>query len=123
MNIKSLLATLVLSLSLIAPGWAGPFEDGAAASLRGDHATAVRLWRPLAEQGDTSAQYNLGLAYDFGSGVPQDYVMAHKWYNLTAAQGIEGASKIRDMIARLMTPAQIAEAQRLAREWKPRWSV
>ncbi|MGB8575646.1 MAG: SEL1-like repeat protein, partial [Pseudolabrys sp.] len=54
-----------------------------------------------------------------GLGVPQDKVRAYMWFNLSAAQGREGAAAFRDLIARRMTPAQIAEAQRLAREWKP----
>ena len=48
---------------------AGPFEDGVVAYNRGDYATALRLWRPLAEQGDTKAQFNLGLMYKNGEGV------------------------------------------------------
>ncbi len=52
--------------------------------------------------------------------VPQDHVQAHLWFNLAAAQGNELASKNRDIIADNMTPAQINEAQRLAREWKPK---
>ncbi len=55
-----------------------------------------------------------------GLGVTQDYVRAHKWFNIAAARGYADAAKSRDMVAKLMTPAQIAEAQRLAREWKPR---
>jgi TPR repeat protein len=58
--------------------------------------------------------------YAQGQGVPQDYVRAHMWFNLLAAQGYKGASENRDKAARLMTPAQIAEAQKLAREWKPK---
>jgi len=96
------------------------FQDGFAAADRGDYATALREWRPLAEQGDASAQYNLGLMYDKGQGVPQDYVQAHLWYNLAAAQGTEKARRFRDFIAEEMTLAQIAEAQRLARDWKPK---
>ena len=54
-----------------------------------------------------------------GKGVPQDNVLAHMWFNLSAAQGSEDARTYRDNVAKLMTPDQIAEAQRLAREWKP----
>ncbi len=50
----------------------------------------------------------------------QDYVQAHMWYSLAAAQGEKEASKGRDILAEKMTPAQIAEAQKLAREWKPK---
>ena len=47
---------------------------------KGDLATALREWRPLAEQGDAKAQYNLGVMYDNGKGVTQDYKEAVKWY-------------------------------------------
>ena len=124
MNIKGLLATLVVSLSLAAPVLAGPFEDGRAAYNRGDYATALRLWLPLAEQGDAIVQLNLGLLYYWGHGVLQDsvqnYVEAHKWFNLAAARGNLSAADNRDWLAKKMTPDQLAEAQRLAREWKPR---
>src|SRR5262249_31743463 len=66
-----------------------------------------------------SAQYKLGVFYDNGLGVPQDHISAYMWLNLSAAQGRDGAAAFRDLIARRMTPAQIAEAQKLAREWKP----
>ena len=55
-----------------------------------------------------------------GYGVQQDYVQAHMWYNLSAAQGWGAAAEARTMLERAMTPAQIAEAQKLAREWKPK---
>ncbi len=54
--------------------------------------------------------------YDNGQGVPQDYVRAHMWWNLTASTGDEDAIKNRDIVAKQMTPAQIAEARKLARE-------
>jgi TPR repeat protein len=106
-------------LSLAAPVAAGPLEDADAALKRRDYATAVRLNRPLAEQGNANAQYNLGTFYDNGLGVPLDKVRAYMWFSLSAAQGREGAAAFRDLIARRMTPAQIAEPQKLAREWKP----
>ena len=55
--------------------------------------------------------------YDRGQGVLQDYVQAHMWYNLAAAQNQENAIRLRDSLTKLMTPEQIAEAQRLAAEW------
>ena len=61
--------------------------------------------------------------YDNGQGVPQDYVQAHMWFNLAAAQGNKLATKNRDRIARRMTPTQLAEAQRLALAWRPRKQV
>jgi TPR repeat protein len=184
--------TLVLSIiCLTMPAWAD-FQAGMDANNRGDYATALREWRPLAEQGDALAQYNLGvlyrkgrgvpqddvqarqwyekaaaqgqakaqynlgtlflngggvpkdyqqalrwfrmaadqgeavaqtkigIMYDDGQGVPHDVVQAHKWYNLAATNGDKPAAELRDALAKQMTPAQIAEAQQLAREWKPK---
>ncbi len=85
----------------------------------------VAYYRQAAEQGDAEAQYNLGLAYYKGEGVPQDYVMAHKWLNLAAShlspddRRYEDFVKLRNIVGNLMPPDQLAEAQKLAREWKP----
>ena len=76
-----------------------------------DYATALRLRRSLAEQGDANEQYNLGIMYGKGEGVPQDIVQAHMWFDLAAAQGHENAQNNRDIAASQMTPDQIAEAQ------------
>jgi peptidoglycan hydrolase-like protein with peptidoglycan-binding domain len=61
----------------------------------------------------------LAKMYAEGLGLLQDYVQAHKWWNLAAAQGDADAARARDEIARRMTPAQIAQAQDLARAWRP----
>jgi TPR repeat protein len=66
---------------------AGPFEDGYAAATRQDYATALRLWTPMADQGDTNAQFNLGKMYAHGASVPKDDVLSVKWYRLAAEQG------------------------------------
>jgi TPR repeat protein len=113
------IAAVLLVLTFAEPAAAGPLEDADAALKRRDYATALRFIRPLAEQGDASAQYNLGVLYDNGLGVPQDKVRAYMWFTLSAAQGRDGAAAFRDLIARRMTPAQIEEAQKLTREWKP----
>ena len=63
------------------------FQDGVDAYKNGDYKEAVRLWLPLAEQGYANAQYNLGLMYANGQGVPQDDKEAFKWYRLSAEQG------------------------------------
>jgi TPR repeat protein len=183
---------LVLSIvCLAAPAWAD-FKAGADAYQRGDYATALREWQPLAEQGQALAQYNLGLLYangqgvskddaqaqqwyekaaaqghadaqvnlgilydygrgvaqdykkavywyrlsakqgnelaqrqlglmfERGDGVPQDYVQAYMWYTLGAANGAKRGAALRDALAKRMTPDQIAEAQQLAQEWKPK---
>ncbi len=196
---RRILTGLVLILMLTGGAAAGPLEDGIAAYERGDYATALRLWRPLAEQGNAFLQYNLGLMYTKGQGVPRDHAEAIKWYRLAAEQGYAAAQsnlglmyekgrgvpqdyaeaakwyrlaaeqgyahaqfnlglmyakgqgvpqddvqaymwfylaaerfsapeaenrdqavKYRDIVASEMTPVQIAEAQRLAREWRPK---
>jgi uncharacterized protein len=84
-----------------------------------DHAEAAVWYRKAAEYGNADAQAGLGALYVNGEGVPQDYVTAHMWLNLAARRGDQEAAKARDSVAAKMTPAQIAEAQKLAREWKP----
>ena len=82
-----------------------------------NHAEVEKWWRLAAEQGIAKAQVNLGVSYAAGEGVPQDYVTAHMWFNLAAAQGHTKAQEGRDAVAGVMTPDQIAEAQRMAGEW------
>ncbi len=115
-------ATMLLAVVVVlmaAPAWAD-FEAGVEAYNRGDYATALKEWRPLAEQGDAVAQYFLAHMYENGQGVPQDDVQARMWLNLAAAQGNKTARKMRGILAQKMTPAQLADAQRLAREWTPK---
>ncbi len=90
-----------------------------------DYAKALQWWRKAAGQGFARAQFNLGYMYDKGYGVPQDYVQAHMWFDLAASRLPPGedrdtAVEDRDIAAERMTPAQISEAQKLAREWKPK---
>ena len=90
-----------------------------------DYAEAARWYRMAAEQGNPGSQDALGSLYEMGLGVPQDYVLAYMWWNLAGAQAglprivSQGVRESRDRVAAKMTPDQIAEAQRLAREWKP----
>jgi len=83
-------------------------------------AEAAKWFRLAADQGNADAQWLLGIMYYTGHGTREDYVQAHMWFNLSAAQGFENARKSLDSLEELMTPAQIAEAQRLAREWRPK---
>ena len=85
-----------------------------------DYAEAMEWYRKAAEQGNADAQNSLGEIYAKGQGVPQDFVQAHMWFNLAAAQGHSTAQGNRDEVTRKMTPSQIAEAQSLARQWKPK---
>ena len=70
-----------------------------------------------AKQGRPDALYNLGLAYSTGQGVAQDFIAAHKWFNLAALRGSDEAKSWRNQLAVEMQPFQIAQAQKLAREW------
>jgi TPR repeat protein len=155
MSLRFAIALVLLVICLAVPAWAD-FQAGKDAYDRGDYATALNEWRPLAEQGDPSAQFRLGLLYENGNGVPRDFakarlwyekaavqgeakaqfylgiqsafgeggpldlVQAHMWYSLAAGNGNAHAPGYRDDLARQMTPAQIAEAHKRAREWRPK---
>ena len=145
----------VIGLSLmLAVSGCTDYRAGKDAYNRGDYETALNEFRPLADQGDAAAQFILGVLYDEGKGVPQDYTEAGKWYrlaadqghaaaqyilgvmyavgrgvpqnyiqaymwnSLAAAEGFEIAITDQYVLESLMTPGQLAEAQRLAREWK-----
>lgn len=82
------LAAFILAVGLAVPVSAGPYEDGYAALSRGDYARALRLFRPLADQGNALAQYSLGVMYTNGHGVPQDYAQAVAWYRKAADQSL-----------------------------------
>jgi hypothetical protein len=84
-----------------------------------DGRQAAQWYRKAAEQGYAMGQNNLGVMYERGDGVPKDLVSAYKWFNLSAAQGLELARANRNLIEKQMSRDQIAEGQRLSREWKP----
>ncbi len=126
------LAVVICWLVLAAPARAG-FADGVAAFDRGDYETAMREFRPLAEQGDARAQFNLGAMYLNGWGVAQNHAEALKWYRLAAEQGAADAQFIlgfmygtgrgvaRDYVAAgrwyRKAAEQGAAATEMAREW------
>jgi TPR repeat protein len=90
-----------------------------------DYAEAMKWFRKAADQGDADAQYSLGLMYAIGKGVPQDYVLAYMWLNLASTRDSawekekrDKAKENRENLASKLTSAQVAEAQKLAREWK-----
>ncbi len=146
-----------LNLSFLAAASLGAdFATGVSAYQKGDYATAAKEWRPLAEQGSPEAQFNLGLLYADGQGVPQDYseaitwfqrsaaqdyakaqlnlgalyssgkgvkrdyVQAYKWFNVCAAKGDSKCVAKRDFVAKQLKASQLANAQRLAKEFTPK---
>ncbi len=93
--------------------------------VRQDYAEAVKWYRRAAEQGIIVAQFNLAIMYINGRGVRQDYIEAHKWLDLVAfrlppSDKKKFAQENRDLLEKKMTRDQIAEARKLAREWKPK---
>jgi len=89
-----------------------------------DYAEAIKWYRLAADRGQSDAQNSLGLRYKRGEGIGQDYVQAYKWFALSAASASRAADRARalanrDAVALLMAPAQIVEAQKLTRGWKP----
>ena len=90
MSLRFVLLFVLSILCFAIPTWAD-FKAGMEANDREDYATALREWQPLAERGDALAQYNIGLLYRKGRGVPQDDVQARNWYAKAAAQGLAKA--------------------------------
>jgi len=121
---RHLTATLCLTLAVLlgsaGMGWGADFQKGLDAVQRGDYTTALREWKPLAEQGVAFAQYNLGVMYDNGQGVPQDFVLSHMWFNLAGSNELKIAVASRKILETKMTPSQIEKAQEMARNWKPK---
>jgi len=91
-------------------------NKGLKAYNAGDYATALKEWKPLAEEGNARAQHNLGVMYQLGRGVLQNNVTAHMWYNIALANGREKAVEWRDKVAGLMTADAIEIATAMARK-------
>ena len=111
--IRNLFLTVLV---LLGSACAGNFEDGLEAYKRGDYATALSKFKPLAEQGDAKAQNQSGAMYATGRGVPKDMVQAYMWFSIADVQGFEKSSGQINLIEKAVTSEQIAEAQRRARE-------
>ncbi len=80
----------------------------------------MKWYRKAAEQKYAKAQYNLSVCYGNGTGVTKDYVEAYKWMFLAARQGDEGAKNFMTVLESKLTPEQIAEGQKRARDFEPR---
>jgi len=83
-----------------------------------DYQKALRWYRLAADQGEATAQNHLGEMYHDGKGVQKDSIQAYMWWTLSAEQGFKLAKESLETVEKKVTPAQLAEAQRLAREWK-----
>ena len=78
--------------------WAQDLSKGLEAYNSGDFATALKEWKPLAEQGDATSQFILALMYANGDGVTQDYATAEKWFRKAAEQGLAEAQVNLDLL-------------------------
>jgi hypothetical protein len=93
---------------------AGPLEDGMAAYSRGDYVPAIRLFRPLAEQGNAKAQNLLGVMYRRGQGVARNSVRAFVWFSRAAARGDATAKAELHEVSQTMTGEELAQAREMA---------
>ncbi|MDZ7666154.1 MAG: tetratricopeptide repeat protein [Desulfotignum sp.] len=129
---KKILPVMLLVLFTATSAFCGQFEDvlkmaeqgdAAAQSKLGeiyakgidvpqDHKKAAYWYKKAAEQGYADAQHNLGFMYAEGQGIPQNFKLAYVWSSLAAAQG-KGINN-RDVVAKMLTPEQLSEAQDLA---------
>jgi uncharacterized protein len=113
-----LAVALALTALAAGPAAAGAFEDGVLAYKADDYATAARLWLPMAEAGNTGAQYNVGRLYYYGQGVVRDPVEACKWFLLAADRDNAEAKRALIMLYPMLTRDQIATATGRANDWR-----
>jgi len=101
MNIKNIVFALVISFAS-SSAMAASFDDGVVAFIKGDSATAIKIWQPLAEKGNADAQYHLGYMFQTGTGVKKDNEKAHFWYTKAAQNGHGKAYVLAKVVEREM---------------------
>jgi len=108
-------SAVALAVLLLLPGRAAAdYVEGLEAYEAGNYVVAAEEWLAAGSRGDVASQFRLAQLYEQGLGTPQDFVQAHRWYNIAASQGHAEALAARDTLARRLTADQLAEAQRLA---------
>jgi TPR repeat protein len=115
----SLLAILIVLLVLIFY-WAFERNLNELPQNARDEGEGTDQLNARAEKGDGAAQYSLAVRYHEGVGAPKDFIEAYKWANLALARETAGAKKLMADLEGKMTSEQIAEGQRLSREFTPR---
>jgi len=113
---RKFFASVAIAFVLSGTAYAQDFQKGWKAYEAGDYTTALQELKPLAEQGDALGQIGLGHMYRFGSGVLQNNVVAHMWFNIANANGNKLGGEYRDTISASMSLEAIEKAQTLARE-------
>jgi TPR repeat protein len=116
MKKRMMFGGLILAAQIlgVAGAVAGPWEDGMAAYNRGDYVPAIRLFRPLAEQGNTKAQNVLGVMHRRGQGVARNSVRAFVWFSRAAARGDATARTELREVSQTMTGEELAQAREIA---------
>jgi len=102
----------------------GKNYEAGRSGLKQDYAIAADWYQKSADQGNAYAQASLGILYHSGKGLPHDDVRSEMWLIISADRvdkdDRDTIVEMRDSVARHLTPRQLAEAQKLAREWKPK---
>jgi TPR repeat protein len=116
MKKRMIVGGLIVAAQILgsAGAFAGPWEDGMAAYNRGDYVPAIRLFRPLAEQGNAKAQSVLGVMYRRGQGVAHSSVRAFLWFSRAAARGDERAKAELREVSQAMSPEELSQAREMA---------
>jgi len=99
--------------ALLSRAWAGPWGDGTAAYNRGDYLPAIRLFRPLAEQGNPKAQSVIGAMYRKGQGVAKSSARAFMWFSLASKRGDAKAKAELREVSLDMTQAELSQARQM----------
>jgi localization factor PodJL len=111
-RLMPLISVILTAMATAAGPAAAQYDAALHAFNRGDFPAATRQFEQVAREGDADAQYWLGRIYADGLGRPRDSVAAYGWFDRAAAQGHQDATILRDKLAPLMTPNQVADAQR-----------
>lgn len=109
----AILVPLIIGLAGFSPAMAqklGDFSTGIYAYQQKDYVTAYRLFEPLAKQGHSAAQYNLGRMYARGEGIPQNYIEAYKWFFLANKNGRKEGAQAMRALAKKLTDLQMKTA-------------
>ena len=109
----AIVALFLLSAPGASSAWAGPWEDGMAAYNRGDYVPAIRLFRPLAEQGNPKAQSVIGAMYRKGQGVAKNSARAFMWFSLASKRGDAKAKAELREVSLDMTQAELSQARQM----------
>ena len=102
MKIKTIIFAAIIGFTASNAAMADRFDDGVVAFIKGDSATAMKIWQPLAKEGNAEAQYHLGYMFQTGTGVKKDNKKALYWYNLAAKNGHGKALVLAKVVEREM---------------------